>query len=582
MLAQLAAAGISPQPRSAVVDVDEWKLAGPLPDAIEPPVHSPTSSWDGLLVEVAASRVPGEAVLVTAAAHCAAREIGLFRAALPGDPPQALVRFIAARCGVVALDFDFGCRVGRAPAPGGAPGVVDPELAALRAELVASMDRASGAKVGKSGKVGTVGGTWEGRKNDLPLICWVVAPRSLQTARVAMTADASGRVVIEGELLAPAHRLDAAVTQGSAGVRRCVFQPDVALPRFSATCPVDRSVVSAWIELTALSPGRVQGPVVFSMLAAPNNAPGDLFRRDGISAALPRPCAATAGDVPGALATCINQARAEAGVQPVVVSAAQSQTVARLAPMYFATQRAGDSDGKRDQVALGLSAGWDIPQPRRYGRLVATHIEGAADVNRLVTALLERPLDRAALLDPGAEVIALGTLASQDQHFTGAVVVTYALMTDHGSDQQAAEAQQILRRLNVARRGLGRRPAEPFAGEIGDTMAQARWVSTGRSPGHAIWAAMQYTAIAIHWSHVHGWLREAEDLDQIALPRPLVELDPLELSLGVAHYRPEGEPWTRYVVMFVSVHDDRHAPFAADNDVGYTVDPPPIRVDRSR
>jgi len=577
MLAEMAANQVAPPPRAAIVDVEEWKLTGPLPDALEPPVHAPGSPWDHLLVDLAVARARGETVLVTESAHCVAREIGLFRAAKTGEPPEALLRFIGARCGLGAADFVFGCGEGQPPAGAGAPGAGGPDPAALSAGLTAAMDRVAGAKAGV-----VIGGLWEGRKQDQALVCWVVAPRLLQTARVPMTADGSGRVVIEGELLAPAQRLEAAVTHGSAGVRRCVFRPEVESPHFSATCLVDRSDVTAWIEIAALMPDRVSGPIVLSMLVAPNGAPGDLFRRQDVAAPPSHSCAATAGgDLAGALVTCINETRAQAGLGPLAAAPAQSQTVARLAPTYFALRHGDGRAAIPDKLALGLAAGWDIPQPRRYGRLVDAHIDAAADGDRLLAALFARPLDRAALLDPAASVVAIATQAAPDQHFAGAVVVTYALMTDGGREQQAADGRQILRRLNAARARLGHAPIAPFAGEIGDTEGQARWVSAGhRSPGHGIWAAMRYAAVAIHWSHVHGWLRYAGDLDQIELPAPLLTLDAVELTVGVARYRPENEPWTRYLVMFVSIHPDGHAVFPPDNDVGYTIDPPSIRMDR--
>jgi hypothetical protein len=280
------------------------------------------------------------------------------------------------------------------------------------------------------------------------------------------------------------------------------------------------------------------------------------------------------------LVTCINETRAQAGLGPLAPAPAQSQTVARLAPTYFALRDRGGRAAIPDKLALGLAAGWDVPQPRRYGRLVDAQIDAAVDGDRLLAALLARPLDRAALLDPAATVVAIATLASPDQHFAGAIVVTYALMADGGGDQQAADMRHILRQLNAARARLGHSPIAPFAAEIGDTEAQARWLTAGhRSPGHAIWAAMRYAALAIHWSHVHGWLRTSADMDEIELPAPLLTLDDVELTVGVARYRPENEPWTRYVIMFVSIHPNGHAAFPPDNDVGYTVDPPSIRAD---
>ena len=56
----------------------------------------------------------------------------------------------------------------------------------------------------------------------------------------------------------------------------------------------------------------------------------------------------------------LNVVRFQAGMQPMTLDPAQSETATRLAPQYFAALMGNQDERVADQVALGLLAGWDV------------------------------------------------------------------------------------------------------------------------------------------------------------------------------------------------------------------------------
>jgi hypothetical protein len=75
--------------------VNEWKLAGPVPDAVALAPHEDQTPWGRLLID-ATGAVPGG--VASAAMHCTARELGRFYLKQRTQPTQGLTRFIASRC----------------------------------------------------------------------------------------------------------------------------------------------------------------------------------------------------------------------------------------------------------------------------------------------------------------------------------------------------------------------------------------------------------------------------------------------------------------------------------------------------
>jgi hypothetical protein len=415
----------------------------------------------------------------------------------------------------------------------------------VRAALDQALDRHGAAPL--------LAGLWVGRSENQALICWAVAPHLIHTKRIPMSPDASGRIVIEGELVGPASRFDALVTAGRLGVRPCATRWDVTVPRVAAACAIDPGDTAAWIEITAYQPGQINGRRVLSLLAWPPGAPGDTYRRAGANeAAAPVACAPAAATADG-LGACLNQVRTAARLFPLSVSSEESQTAVRLAPHLFASLAWLESSSTAEEVTLGLRAGWDVGRPLMFGQLAQAAQDGTSDASQLVTTMLERPGDRAVLLDPAASTMAVAVSPAGGSP-GGAIVATYRPAVP-GVFDQWPEITRIVYRLNRLRAARGLGPVTDFSPGLGTTMEEARFLTEGhRTPGLAISDAAEYSARNMRLAHVHGWIAEADSLDNVLIPRPLIELPTVELAVGVAHYRRRGEPWTEFVVLFVMPH----------------------------
>jgi len=571
-LAQLAAQPVSstaaPQP---VADVDEWKLTGPLPDAVEIQLRAPVTAWDRLLAAAAAEH--GGPVLVTESAQCAAREVGLFRAAQPdaGAPSDGLLRFIAARCGLAAPIMHTACRAN----PSSPPLSDDQLLAAdgppVRAALVQALDHHDHQEAAP-----LLAGLWVGRSEDQALICWAVAPHMIHAKHIPMWPDASGKIVIEGELIGPANRFEALVTAGRLRVRTCATRSDLPMPRVAAACAIDPGDAAAWIEITAYQPGQINGRRVLSLLVWRAGALGDTYRRVGANDAVaPVDCTPAAATADG-LGACINQVRSAAGLSPLSFSRAESQTAARLAPHLFASLAGLEPPSTAEQVTLGLRAGWDVGSPLMFGQLAQATQGAAPDAAQLVTTMLERPGDRAVLMDPVASTMAVAISPAASSP-GGGVVATYRPAAP-GVFDQWPEIARIVGRLNHMRAARGLGPVTDFSPGLGNTREEARFLTEGhRSPRLAISSAAEDSARDMRLAHVHGWIAEAASLDDVLIPRPLIELPTVELAVGVAHHRRRREPWTEFVVLFVMPHLTEGR-LDAESDVVFA----PLRTNLSR
>jgi hypothetical protein len=553
-LAQLAAQPIAsttaPEP---VAEVDEWKLTGPLPDAVELQLRAPVSAWDRLLADAAA--VHAGQVLVTESAQCAAREIGLFRAAQPtggaaagvasGAPSDGLLRFIAARCGLAAPIVQTSCRATPSSPPLSDDQMFAADSLSVRAALGQALDGRGGGPL--------LAGLWVGRSENQALICWTVAPHLIHAKRIPMSPDASGRIVIQGELVGPANRYDALVTAGRLGVRACATRGDVAVPHVVAACAIDPADTAAWIEITAYQPGQINGRRVLSLLAWRAGALGDTYRRAGANeTAAPVTCAPAAATADG-LGACINQIRSAARLSPLSVSGEESQTAGRLTQHLFASLAGLEPPSTAEQVTLGLRAGWDVGSPLMFGQMAQAAQDGAPDAGQLVTTMLERPGDRAVLLDPAASTMAVA-VSPAGAGPGGGVVATYRPAI-RGVFDQWPEITRVVGRLNRMRAARGLGPVTDFSPGVGSTMEEARFLTEGhRRPRLAISNAAEDSARNMRVAHVHGWIAEGDSLDNVLIPRPLIELPAVELALGVAHHRRRGEPWTEFVVLFVMPH----------------------------
>ena len=549
-VAEWAAQSVAAAPDAVpVTDVAEWKLTGPLPDVVETRPHVGGTAWDGLLGESATGE--SGSLSATEAAACAAREIGLFRAAQPGAPSLRLLRFMAARCGLVAPIVATGCRVSSAGEGASDREVLASDGPAVKAALQSASTRTEAPSV--------EAGIWVGRKDAHPLICWVTAPRWFEVKRATMVPDDDARIAIEGDLPLVDAQAAALISAGRLGTWPCDVvsaQP----PRLSISCHVHREDAAAWVDVTASRADEIGGRTVLSLMAWPRGKPDDTYRRlppagDGAAPACEAPTSATGAAIEQAVVACINQARKSVHAQPLVVAPDQARTVAALVPRWFAVQRGGDAAVTLDQLALGLRAGWQANTELSFGALADTAQEGTPDPAALITALFELPTSRAALLDPQAGLVAVGAASLPGLASTGVIAAVYRTVDEKHPLNQAAYTAQVFTRINAARAARGLEPATFFDGDRGHTVADAAKVTSGQfSLLRAISDAAEAGAYDRKLGHAHGWTRAFDDPSTLAIPEALLISPELAVAVGVGRYRRPGEPWARPVALLVLSH----------------------------
>ena len=546
-----AAQPVAPPPDAEpVTDVAEWRLTGPLPDLVEARPHVPGTGWDGLLGELGASG--STAVSATEAAACAAREIGLFHAAQPGSPSSRLLRFIAARCGLATPVAATGCRVSSAGDGATAAEVLASDGAAVKTALQNAVTRVGASTV--------EAGIWAGRKEAHPLICWVTAPRWFVVKRATLVPDAAAEVAIEGDLMLAGAQPAALISAGRLGTWPCDVK-SARPPHFLISCPVHREDAVAWVELQAARADEIGARTVLTQMVWPAGKPDDTYRRlpaggGGASPLCGAPAQPTGAALEPAVIACLNQVRQVARARPLALAADQGRTIAALAPRFFVATRDGGSAVTPDQVALGLRAGWQTNAELSSGALADATLEGTPDAAALVTALLERPSDRAALLDPRARLLAVGAAALPGLDSTGVIAVAYRVVDSKEPLDQIPYVEQVFARINAARAARGLSPATLFDGDRGRTSKDADKLTSGK---YSLLRAISDATEASTWDkkrgHVHGWTRAFDDPSTLSLPEPLLLLPELSVAVGVGRYRRPGEPWAQLVALLVAPHD---------------------------
>lgn len=70
------------------------------------------------------------------------------------------------------------------------------------------------------------------------------------------------------------------------------------------------------------------------------------------------------------------------------------------------------------------------------------------------------------------------------------------------------------------------------------------------SPHAAMDQALRSEVTTTGVAHV-AWILESNDLSNLPLQQELMRTQPIEVQVGVTHYKPEGGAWGQYVVLFV-------------------------------
>lgn len=524
----------SPPPRifgSAAPDVASWKVEQRPEELPAQTEHAPQGFWDALLAAQAAQR--GGAVRLTEPMACLARLAGQYALENQAPPGPGTLEFLAARCAVAHP------HVGHAfvlqPLRG--PETDDEVQQHMRPAAEEGLARAlAGGRL--------EAGIWFGRQKQRAVAMLVHARPMARLEAVPAAPGPDGHVVLRGELLQQAEHVDALINRGRYGFRRCAVDRSVALPRFAVDCEADPADESEALEIAAFAPRRVMGPIVLRLTIWPGGK---------IPAAHRPPAAAgRAGTWPRQLAAglvaSLNQVRAAAGLAPVALAPAQSETAVLLAPHYFAAESTRQSEPV-DAIAVGVMAGWQVDGPVRAGHFTSGWTAEAASEGGLIATVLERPSGREALLDPDIRAVAVGAVRKEGR--VGAVFGTYAFLEEASP---GAEAEALVRRIDEvrARRGLPKTSAlERMSRDVAEI---ALSVERGeRSSRAALQAVLDSARRAATSGRVYSWSGYADRLDRLELPQELLSAPAIRVAVGVAHCKPKGSPWFGYCVLMGAV-----------------------------
>jgi hypothetical protein len=517
---------------SSVREVETWDLVDPPADPSPTANHAPQSLWERQLARDAERR---QGLLwLSEPMHCLARQTGAFYLANEGLPGHELQQFMASRCGV--LDTEIASAYQTVT---GAENATDDQLYATTNANIETM-------VNRYLMNGTqAAGIWEGRAHGRMVAMLVYAPRRMRAEQVPSVPDSSGHFTLRGELLEPAENLDVLINKGAYGYATCERHTQVKLPRFEVDCQGDPHDPSAWIELAAFPPGRVLGRVVGSWLAWPAGTVANRYVRSS----QPSVQGAAASGPTQTMIHLLNQVRKDAGLAPVQLADEESATATRVAPHFFAAQIGVEPELVADQVVLGLRAGWQVKGMVNYGHFVAGMESGDNGPARLLSAVLSRPSGRETLLDSSIRFVAIGAVKAREQPVTAAVFASYSVMDVVKPDERAKIVQQLTVERN--KRGL---PAPVVVQRLEQVIdGEMHRLETGNPDWNgALENVLHRVSEASAGQAVRGWFMTANRLEAVPFPEELLTARQLKISVGVAHYRPAGEPWGVYGVVVVA------------------------------
>ena len=177
---------------------------------------------------------------------CLARLAGQYTLERQSPPGQRTLAFLGARCGVA--DPRLGYAFVTQPLRGG-----ESEDDVQKHMRQAAEEGIRNALQGG----GLTAGIWFGREK-LRAVAMVVHARPLaRLETLPAVPGPDGHVVLRGELLRPAARIEALINRGRYGFRRCSLDPTLALPRFAVDCETDSTDEAEALEIGAFPPGRV-------------------------------------------------------------------------------------------------------------------------------------------------------------------------------------------------------------------------------------------------------------------------------------------------------------------------------------
>ena len=534
----------APTPTLADADarvVAAWTLTGPLPpiagDALIVP-EAPIEKKLAALVDGGAGHAPTSGHGVTSRAHlisramqCTARELGQFFLLHGAMPPVRLERFIAGACGAPNDRVDARWLSGEVP-PDATAHTLPESWQSSVDDIVAEGFPAGPHAIG--GWVGVVAGR--------AVVLVVSTSRAALVTPVGRRPASPGVVTVEGMVFTRFASLEALVTQGSHGYADCLLDEAVELPRFRALCPTVPDDREARIDIAGFEPGRVLGRQLLSIVVWPSGEPVNQYAPARAPVAATDPVDMTVA-LSSRILGAVNARRVAAGHVALTIASEQSAIAQSLVGPYFAAVLGQAPEIEADQIALGLLAGWEVPEMVAEGRFTSTTFDHSDDVGALVSEMLERPSARRTLFDEAARFAAVGAIGTRDPDGLAAVMTTYRPVR---LDAAAADAERVFARIAATRGGRTTRRSK--AVEEGAAVLTDGLISGKLAPSAAIQKLLEAMSHSTHRA-VQGWVWIGSDLDNLDLPQTVLADGELEVAVVVGYTRRPDHPWGLVVVL---------------------------------
>jgi len=515
-----------------MADVEAWTLEGPFPNVLAAAAYREPSDWGGLL-EAHAARRAG-LVVPTEAMHCAAREWGHFHLEHGAPPGPSLTTWIGARCSASTPQISYHHFEGGIPAD------------ASEAEVYEGWRHAVGGLLSEHLVGGPLAaGIWYGRKGSQAIAVIAAGERLAHVEPLAVVLEGDGRFVLRGELLVESGDVSATVNHGRFGASDCERASDLRLPRFAFRCQTRPEDRDSWLTVTTTPPGRVIGRAAVGVALFPSGEPHGEWRRPRLGDPVP---VGPETDVRAEIAALVNRVRAEAGLEPIDLSATQSGVADQLAPYYFASAFGFGPAEAGDLAVMGLIAGWNIEGVVQSGHFASSFVLKSLDLDRLVATAIAYPAGRRALLSADARRLAVGSVVRDDAPLVASIFGTYSIFEAASHDDAA---RRVLEALDAVRATRGRPRANRLLEVAPLARLAAARVQGGEAPADVLNDLLRQSSQVLGRS-VNGWFVDARELERIGFPEALLDRDVVEVAIGVSHHKPAGQAWGSWIVLIVA------------------------------
>lgn len=509
-----AITSIAPGPSTSAAAgrrVPSWTLEAPLATQVGVGPARGDNVGEQLLAQLSGAKIVYDEALA-----CFAHQLLNFFVHEREPPIQPLLSFMRHRCGVTATQVNWVAQPSMQP-----PGLADANALAT--------------KLGGEGPMGM----WSVQVGEQHVLLAATGRGSVQIQPLSMAAP--GReVVIEGRSSAREWML-AYVNHGESGVETCENHAGTD-EVFRLVCPLDMRDQGTYVDVLVAPPGHLFGEHAARLWLSPNGS----MPTDYLSPVSPAGEAPLPTQLEPVFVEMVNQLRTNKGLSAIREVPAQSAVIEALLPYYTAARTVRDH-GQLDEIALGLMAGWEVPEPVLMGGFASLALESVSTRAELLELVLYQPYLRASVLEPGVERVGVSFAAPEgEQQLRTGLFTTYHL----ASEQPELEAQALVQRINYVRRTRRNPEAEVLPGSEDALARAAGKIRMGKAgPQQAMGEALQSIANANPQTRVQGFATFVQGVSKFETPKELLTNSGLKLAVHVEFVETSDSPWVSLLVL---------------------------------